>query len=188
MKNQSWEKRKEKSKKIKETTQVSTLVISFYPQVKQSDDKSCLFPARVTCFALIWQILLPNSQWHSSDHRESTDKIKCLQDHLKEEMEEHIRGNMLWYDICLHGGTSVILCVILISTEGKGNAEKVHERVERIQQLRGALREETLKNGASTETSDLGRQVTHSILSLKLCTYKCDWTMFLKGIVYNPNT
>lgn len=80
----------------------------------------------------------------------------------------------------------MILCLILISTEGKGNAEKVHERVERIQQLRGALREETLKSGASTETSDLGRQVTHSVLIS--CTYKCDWTMFLKGFVYNPNT
>lgn len=47
-----------------------------------------------------------------------------------------------------------------MSTEGKGNAEKVQERVGRIQQLREALREETLKNGAATEKCDLYQQVT----------------------------
>ncbi|KAI3351787.1 hypothetical protein L3Q82_020618, partial [Scortum barcoo] len=75
----------------------------------------------------------PNSNWHSSDQRESTDTMKYLQDQLKQEMEEHIR-------------------------EGKGNVEKVQERVERIQQLREALREETLKNGTATEISDLCQQ------------------------------
>lgn len=55
------------------------------------------------------------------------------------------------------------LCVFAIPTEGKGNVEKVQERVARIQQLREALREETLKNGAATEKSDLCQQVTHSI-------------------------
>lgn len=48
-----------------------------------------------------------------------------------------------------------------MSTEGKGNAEKVQERVGRIQQLREALREETQKNGAATEKCDLYQQVTH---------------------------
>lgn len=56
-----------------------------------------------------------------------------------------------------------IVCVLLISTEGKGNVEKVQERVARIHQLREALREETLKNGAATEKSDLCQQVMHSI-------------------------
>ncbi|XP_031175320.1 kinesin-like protein klp-20 [Sander lucioperca] len=75
----------------------------------------------------------PNSSLHSSDHRECTDTMKYLQAQLKQEMEEHIR-------------------------EGKGNVEKVQERVARIHQLREALREETLKNGAATEKSDLCQQ------------------------------
>ncbi|TDH07725.1 hypothetical protein EPR50_G00108580 [Perca flavescens] len=75
----------------------------------------------------------PNSSLHSSDHREDTGTMKYLQAQLKQEMEEHIR-------------------------EGKGNVEKVQERVARIQQLREALREETLKNGAATEKSDLCQQ------------------------------
>lgn len=50
-------------------------------------------------------------------------------------------------------------CVPLISTEGKGSAEKVQERVGRMQQLREALREETLKSGAATEKGDLHQQV-----------------------------
>lgn len=53
--------------------------------------------------------------------------------------------------------------VFLISTEGKGNIEKVQERVARIQQLREALREETLKNGVAMEKSDLCQQVTRFI-------------------------
>ncbi|XP_035525722.1 trichohyalin [Morone saxatilis] len=100
VKNQSWEKRREESKKIKGKTQ------------------SCR---------------TPNSNWHSSDNSEGTDTMKYLQDQLKQEMEEHIR-------------------------EGKGNVEKVQERVARIQELREALREETLKNGAATEKSDLCQQ------------------------------
>lgn len=55
----------------------------------------------------------------------------------------------------------VCVCVFLMSTEGKGNAEKVQERVGRIQQLRETLREETQKNGAATEKCDLYQQVTH---------------------------
>nr|XP_020478194.1 stress response protein NST1-like isoform X2 [Monopterus albus] len=42
--------------------------------------------------------------------------------------------------------------------EGKGSVEKVKERVARIQQLKEALREETLKNGAATEKSDFCQQ------------------------------
>lgn len=63
----------------------------------------------------------------------------------------------------LYIATSVTLFVFLISTEGKGKVEKVHERVARIQQLREALREETLKNGAATEKSDLCQEVMHAI-------------------------
>ncbi|XP_071314053.1 golgin subfamily A member 6-like protein 9 [Trachinotus anak] len=52
----------------------------------------------------------------------------------------------------------MILCVFLLCTEGKGNVEKVQERVARIQQLKEALREETLKNRAVTEKSDFCQQ------------------------------
>lgn len=52
--------------------------------------------------------------------------------------------------------------VLLISTEGKGDAKQVQERVERIQQLREALREETLKTGAVPEKCDPCDQVRHS--------------------------
>ncbi|GAA6235245.1 osmotic avoidance abnormal protein 3 isoform X2 [Lates japonicus] len=100
VKNQSWEKRREESKKIKGKTQ------------------SCR---------------TPNNNFPSSDNGESTDAMKYLQDRLKQEMEEHIR-------------------------EGKGNVEKVQERVARIQQLKEALREETLKNGAVVEKSNLCQQ------------------------------
>ncbi|KAL3044910.1 hypothetical protein OYC64_013225 [Pagothenia borchgrevinki] len=100
VKDQSWEKRREESKKIKDKTQ------------------SCR---------------TPSIHLHSRDSRESTNNMKHLQTQLKQEMEKHIR-------------------------EGKGNVEKVQERVARIQQLREALREETLKNGASTEKSDLCQQ------------------------------
>ena len=55
-----------------------------------TDNERCVFPPR---FALIWQSCpIPNSNWHSSDHRESTDTIKYLQEQLKQEMQEHIRG------------------------------------------------------------------------------------------------
>ncbi|XP_029367803.1 golgin subfamily A member 6-like protein 4 isoform X2 [Echeneis naucrates] len=101
VKNRSWEKRRERSKKIKGQPQ-----------------QSC------------WT---RNSTWHSSDHQESTDAMKYLQDQLKQEMEEHIR-------------------------EGKDNVERVQERVARIQQLRELLREETLKNDTVTEKSDLCQQ------------------------------
>ncbi|CAB1423506.1 unnamed protein product [Pleuronectes platessa] len=101
VKNQSWDRRRDESKKIKSKTQ----------ERRQT----------------------PNRNWHISDHRQETDKKKHLQDQLKLEMQEHIR-------------------------EGKGNVEKVMERVARIQELKEALREETLKNGALTEKSDLCQQ------------------------------
>ncbi|XP_074505796.1 uncharacterized protein LOC141775955 [Sebastes fasciatus] len=96
VKNQSWEKRREESKKIKGKTQ-------------------------------------SGRTQHSGDRREGADTMKYLQSQLKQEMEEHIR-------------------------EGKGSVEKVQERVARIQQLRESLREETLKNGAAAEKSDLCQQ------------------------------
>ncbi|XP_068447098.1 golgin subfamily A member 6-like protein 9 [Clinocottus analis] len=100
VKNQSWEKRRDESKKIKGKIQ------------------SCL---------------TPNGNLLICDHRDGTDPMTHLQAQLKQEMEEHIR-------------------------EGKGDVEKVQERVGRIQQLRDALREETLKSGAATEHTDLCQQ------------------------------
>ncbi|KAG7518887.1 kinesin klp-20 isoform X1 [Solea senegalensis] len=101
VKKQSWEWRREQSKKIKGKTQI------------QQSGRS------------------PNGSRPSSDYRESTDAIQYLQDQLKVEMEEHIR-------------------------EGRGDAEKVQERVARIQELKEALREETLRN--SKDKSDLCQQ------------------------------
>ncbi|KAM7417744.1 hypothetical protein PAMA_017405 [Pampus argenteus] len=105
VKDQSWEKRRKESEKIK--VQI----------------KSCQSP---------------NSNWHfSGDHsinrRESTDAMKHLQGQLRQEMEDHIK-------------------------EGKGNVEKVQASVARIQQLRETLGEETAKNGATTDKSDLRQQ------------------------------
>lgn len=62
----------------------------------------------------------------------------------------------------------MILRMFLVPTEGKGDANRVQERVARIQQLREALREETLKNGAAADKSDLCQQVTRSIELLLL--------------------
>lgn len=105
VKNQSWEKRKEESEKIKE---------------KLKSGKSSTGNQQF-------------SWGHHADRRESSETMKQLQDQLKQEMEEHIR-------------------------EGKGSAEKVQERVVRIQQLKDALREETLKSGAVTGKSQLFQQ------------------------------
>ncbi|KAF3693853.1 Kinesin-like protein KIF17 KIF3-related motor protein [Channa argus] len=66
--------------------------------------------------------------------RESTDTIKYLQDQLRQEMEEHIR-------------------------EGKGNVEKIQQRVARIQKLKEAVREETQKIRVATEKSDFCQDV-----------------------------
>ncbi|XP_043983996.1 uncharacterized protein si:dkey-201i24.3 isoform X3 [Gambusia affinis] len=63
----------------------------------------------------------------------STETAKYLQEKLRQEMEEHIR-------------------------EGKGSAEKVQERVTRIQQLKEALREETLKDGNVSAKSQFCQQ------------------------------
>ncbi|XP_061582010.1 kinesin-like protein K39 [Cololabis saira] len=65
----------------------------------------------------------PFFRGHRTDHRETTDTRARLEDQLREELEEHIK-------------------------EGKGSVEGVQERVARIQQLKDALREETLKSGA----------------------------------------
>ncbi|KAL3972920.1 proto-oncogene serine/threonine-protein kinase Pim-2 [Sarotherodon galilaeus] len=102
VKNQSWEKRREESEKIKVKIKTSNSNLLF------SGD-------------------------HHPNSRQGTDTMKCLQDQLRQEMEEHI-------------------------TEGKGNTEKVQERVARIQQLKEALREETLKSGAATENSPACQQ------------------------------
>lgn len=60
VKKQSWEKRREMSKKIKET-----------------DSKT--------------------RTRDGGNHDGSTETIERLQDHLKREMEEHIRGHLLWH-------------------------------------------------------------------------------------------
>lgn len=68
------------------------------------------------------------------------------------------------------------LSVFLISTEGKGDVEKVQERAGRIQQLMDALREETL-NPAATEQSDLRQQVMLYLLNM---LYACisKWILY----------
>ncbi|XP_053179543.1 chromosome-associated kinesin KIF4 [Scomber japonicus] len=109
VKDQSWEKRREKSQKMKDKIKVLT------------DSFQSL-----------------NSNWHftgdhSVNHGESTDALKYLQEQLRQEMEDHIK-------------------------EGKGNVEKVQDRVTRINQLRETLEEETAKNGAAAEKSDLCHQ------------------------------
>lgn len=49
---------------------------------------------RLRCFILIWQRHRPaDSTWSSSDDRDTAATVKCLQERLKQEMEEHIRGN-----------------------------------------------------------------------------------------------
>uniref|UniRef100_A0A1A7XMR5 Kinesin motor domain-containing protein n=2 Tax=Iconisemion striatum TaxID=60296 RepID=A0A1A7XMR5_9TELE len=102
VKNQSWEKRREESEKIK-------------VQIKS------------------WKSSQSNQQisgGRHADHNESTETVKYLQEQLRQEIEEHLR-------------------------EGRGSAEKVQEKVSRIQQLKEALREETLKSGVVPEKSQL---------------------------------
>ncbi|XP_054872879.1 uncharacterized protein si:dkey-201i24.3 [Amphiprion ocellaris] len=130
VKNQSWDKRREESEKIKVKT------------------KRCKSSVSNQQF----------SRDHHTDHREITETMKYLQDQLRREMEEHIRGNVLSFK-------NAILCTranynqcVLIFTEGKGNVEKVQERVARIQHLKEALREETLKSGAAAGKSQLCQQ------------------------------
>lgn len=56
-----------------------------------------------------------------------------------------------------------VIWVSHMSTEDEGNVEKVQERIARIQQLRAALGEETQRNVAAAEKSDLCQHVTHFI-------------------------
>ncbi|CAG5991185.1 unnamed protein product, partial [Menidia menidia] len=109
VKNKSWEKRMEESKKIKDQMKIS-----------KSSNSNQQF-----------------SGGHHADKRKSTETVKYLQDQLKREMEQHMR-------------------------ESKGRVEKVQERVARIQQLREALSEETLKSGAVTGQSQLCHQLEYS--------------------------
>ncbi|KAK2904092.1 hypothetical protein Q8A73_010749 [Channa argus] len=111
VKNQSWEMRREESKKIK---------------IKIKNCKS-----------------LDGEQ----QDRESTDTIKYLQDQLRQEMEEHIRGNLLFRNC-------ILSVFFFMYTEGKGNVEKIQQRVARIQKLKEAVREETQKIRVATEKSD----------------------------------
>ncbi|XP_015246438.1 PREDICTED: chromosome-associated kinesin KIF4-like [Cyprinodon variegatus] len=103
VKNQSWEKRREESEKIKVKIKKS----SVSPQMLSAD---FLF-----------------------DHKDDTETAKYLQERLRQEMEEHIK-------------------------EGKDSAEKVQERVTRIQKLKEALREESLKNRNVLRESQLPQQ------------------------------
>lgn len=107
---------------------------------------------------------------HHPNSRQGTDTMKCLQDQLRQEMEEHITGKILRFKS--HGSrwltTAGVFCLFLIFPEGKENAEKVQERVARIQQLKEALREETLKSGAATGNSPACQQVKRIIWHYKL--------------------
>ena len=127
VKNQSWEKRRQTSKKIRETD-------------------------------------LKTHTREGSDHN-STETIECLQDHLKREMDEHIRGHLLSQSKCFKEPTSeavsVCVCVFSLLAEGRGAAENIQGRVGRIQQLVEALREERVKMEAATEKADICQQVTH---------------------------
>ncbi|XP_030000857.1 kinesin-like protein KIF3A [Sphaeramia orbicularis] len=96
VKNQSWEKRREESNKMK---------------IKTKDYQ------------------LENN----SEQMEIPDTVKHLQEQLRKEMEEHI-------------------------TDGKGDMRTIQERVGRIQQLRDALRDETVKHGAATDKADISQQ------------------------------
>lgn len=72
--------------------------------------------------------------------------------------------------------TTCVMCVFFMSSEGKGNAEKVQERVARINQLRETLREETMKNGAAAEKSDLCHQVSQLLpFQTTQNTHASDW-------------
>ncbi|XP_035983067.1 kinesin-like protein KIF17 [Fundulus heteroclitus] len=127
VKNQSWEKRREESEKMK-------------VKIKESSVGSQQFS--VDCLA---------------DRKERSETAKYLQEKLRQEMEDHIR-------------------------EGRGSPEKVQERVTRIQQLKEALREETLKNGAVSEKSQLSQQV---IISNSLCWSLIELKLFRAQFVFS---
>lgn len=78
VKKQSWEKRRERSKKIKETAQVGCFVCLF---VLPTHSEKCLE------FCVASKILLRDGG--------SAGTIGRLQDHLRREMEDHIRGPLL---------------------------------------------------------------------------------------------
>uniref|UniRef100_A0A1A8FHM1 Uncharacterized protein n=1 Tax=Nothobranchius korthausae TaxID=1143690 RepID=A0A1A8FHM1_9TELE len=103
VKNQSWEKKREESEKIKVKIK----------SCKSSQSNQQMSGGR-----------------HGDHNNESTETVKYLQEQLRQEIEEHLR-------------------------EGRGSAEKVQEKVARIQQLKEALRGETLKSGVVPEESQL---------------------------------
>lgn len=67
----------------------------------------------------------------------------------------------------------------LVFPEGKGSAEKVQERVTRIQQLKEALREETLKNGNVSEKSQFCHQVMYIVSNFALFMLSTDQAQVL---------
>ncbi|KAM8908129.1 uncharacterized protein AB9W97_005644 isoform 2-T3 [Spinachia spinachia] len=134
VKNQSWEKRREASQKIKGISQVPSKSLNPFHSLTEGDTLG----NEQHAVHWFWQSCrTPNRNVHSSDHRGGTDTMKYLRAQLRKEMEEHIR-------------------------EGTGDVEKVQGRVGRIQQLREALREETQETGPATEKSDLRRQLEYS--------------------------
>uniref|UniRef100_A0A096LPZ9 Kinesin motor domain-containing protein n=1 Tax=Poecilia formosa TaxID=48698 RepID=A0A096LPZ9_POEFO len=126
VKRQSWEKRREESERIK-------------TKIKKSSTSS--HQLSVDCLI---------------KEKASTETAKYLQEKLRQEMEEHIRGNRINFTV-----QSI--------KQGKGSAEKVQERVTRIQQLKEALREETLKNGNVSDFFQATSQ--HDITSSTIMEY-----------------
>lgn len=122
VKKQSWQKRREMSKKIQETdSKIRT---------RERDDHS------------------------------STETVESLQDHLKQEMEEHIRGHYQGSNICMIGVWDNRVWLFFSLPEGRGAAENIQGRVGRIQQLVEALREERVKMEAATGKADICQHVT----------------------------
>ncbi|XP_037833538.1 trichohyalin isoform X1 [Kryptolebias marmoratus] len=129
VKDQSWEKRREESEKIK---------------IKIKSNKSSNSNQQF-------------SGGHLTEQSRSPETVNHLQDQLRREVEEHIRGTKLGCRFDNESNQNSCVVFFLVLTEGKGSAEAVQERVGRIQQLKDALREETLKGGAVRERSQLSQ-------------------------------
>lgn len=104
------------------------------------------------------------SRGHPTDHTEITQTVKRLQDQLRQEMEEHIKGknpDVHKFRFALKAYPES--CMFLMLSDGKGSIEKIQERVMRMKQLKEILREETLRKEAVGAQNQLPPQVKNII-------------------------
>uniref|UniRef100_W5MYS4 Kinesin motor domain-containing protein n=1 Tax=Lepisosteus oculatus TaxID=7918 RepID=W5MYS4_LEPOC len=150
VKNQDWEKKREKSKENEEKRKKEHVSL----KLLKIDDNLMEQSAKTYRYAFVF---ICDKKEEIIYLRDIQEKIRQLQEQLKKEMEEHLRGNL----------TS--------TTDGKVTVDKNQERVGRIQELREAIREEQRKRkNADQGFSSSQKQEISSKFQNVVANYSCD--------------